>query len=200
MKTPDTLTFKQRLYNLNLPNTLTYCRISLIPVFIFIFYLPYQSTRLIAGIVFCIAGITDYLDGYMARYLEQVSKFGEFLDPVADKLLVATALVLLVSDPKLPYIALPAAVIIGREIAISALREWMAEIGRRSHLSVNYLGKVKTFFQIFAIILLIAFNPTTQWPLVLVGYFSLYVAAGLTLLSMLLYLRAALTARLTSLQ
>lgn len=182
---------KQTLLNLNIPNALTIIRISLIPVFVMIFLLPFDSTRIIAGVVFFIAGFTDFLDGRLARYLGQSSKFGEFLDPVADKLLVVTALVLLVSKQNLPYISVPAAIIIGREIAVSAVREWMAVLGQRERLRVNQMGKVKTFTQMLAIFLFILFSPADHYSMVILAYVCLYIAAGLTLYSMFVYLQAA---------
>jgi CDP-diacylglycerol--glycerol-3-phosphate 3-phosphatidyltransferase len=123
--------------------------------------------------------------------LNQESKFGAFLDPVADKLIVAVALVVMVGNPHLPYLALPAAVIIGREIAISALREWMAEIGERTSVAVSFVGKMKTVLQIVAIIVLLACNPLYPGFLFYAGYVLLYLAAILTLWSMVMYLKAA---------
>lgn len=176
---------------LTIPNRLTLSRILLIPFFVFLYYMPGSSSGLLAASIFILAGITDWLDGYLARRLEQSSSLGAFLDPVADKLLVATALVLLVSQPNLPYTALPAAVIIGREIVISALREWMAELGKRANVAVTYVGKIKTLLQFSAIsILLICQSIQGAWLLIL-GYITLYAAAGLTLWSMVMYLQAA---------
>jgi len=128
---------------LNLPNTLTWTRIILIPLIVAVFYLPYSWSGPVAAIIFSLAGITDWLDGYFARKLNQTSAFGAFLDPVADKLMIATALVLLVSKHPGPAVALPAAVIIGREIAVSALREWMSEVGGRQQVKVSGIGKYK---------------------------------------------------------
>ena len=177
---------------LNLPNSLTLIRIALIPLFVVVFYLPYEWARPAAALIFSLAGITDWLDGYFARKLGQTSAFGAFLDPVADKLMVAVALVLIVhTDPRL-LIALSAAVIIGREIVVSALREWMAELGERTSVAVSYIGKVKTAFQMVAITGLLAINSATSesWLLVLC-YVVLYTAAVLTLWSMFIYLKAA---------
>jgi CDP-diacylglycerol---glycerol-3-phosphate 3-phosphatidyltransferase len=176
---------------INFPNLVTMSRIFLIPIFVLVYYMPGPWANIGAAIVFGIAGITDWLDGYLARKLKQSSRFGAFLDPVADKLMVAVALVFLVSDPALPYIALPAAIIIGREIVISALREWMAEIGKRVSVKVSFLGKVKTAAQILAIILLLACNPLHAGLLLIAGYLCLYVAAVLTLWSMCIYLKVA---------
>ena len=175
----------------NIPNALTLLRIALIPVFVVIFYLPVPWARPLCAVVFTLAGFTDWLDGYLARRWEQTSALGAFLDPVADKLMVAIALVLLVqADPRM-LLALPAAVIIGREITVSALREWMAEIGARAKVAVSMAGKLKTTAQMIAIVLLILGGPVLDLPIVTLGLVLLYVAALLTLWSMLLYLRAA---------
>lgn len=173
----------------NTPNLLTVLRILLIPVYVVVFYLPLGWARLACAIVFTLAALTDWLDGYLARRWGQTSSFGAFLDPVADKLMVAVALVLLVqSDPR-PLLALPAAVIIGREITVSALREWMAEYGARAQVAVSKIGKFKTTAQMVAIVLLILVG--TGSPVYSIGLVLLYVAAALTLWSMLVYLRAA---------
>lgn len=175
----------------NTPNILTLLRIVLIPVFVVIFYLPVAWARPVCAIVFTAAAVTDWLDGWLARRWNQTSPLGAFLDPVADKLMVAIALVLLVqSDPRIA-LALPAAVIIGREITVSALREWMAEIGARARVAVSMAGKLKTTAQMTAIVLLILHEPALGIPVLAIGVFLLYVAAALTLWSMLLYLRAA---------
>ncbi|MGV8859988.1 MAG: CDP-diacylglycerol--glycerol-3-phosphate 3-phosphatidyltransferase [Pseudomonas sp.] len=175
---------------MNIPNLITVLRVLLIPIFILLFYLPYSWSYMAASTVFAIAAATDWLDGYLARRLEQSTPFGAFLDPVADKLMVAVALVLLVQEHANLWLTLPAAVIIGREIVISALREWMAEIGARAHVAVSNLGKWKTAAQMLALVILLANPPAfTFW--VVVGYTLLLIAAGLTLWSMLQYLRAA---------
>ena len=176
---------------MNIPNQLTLLRILLIPVFVLIFYLPYEWSNLVACIIFSLAGITDALDGYLARKLNQTSSLGAFLDPVADKLMVAVALVLLVQqDPSL-LLALAAAIIIGREITVSALREWMAEIGARSKVAVSVLGKIKTIAQLFALGLLIFKNSIFGLPVYQIGLVLLYIAAFLTIISMFQYLLAA---------
>ncbi len=174
---------------MKLANILTSLRILLIPVFVLVFYLPYDWAPIATGIVFAVAGFTDWLDGFVARRLNQTSPFGAFLDPVADKLMVAIALVLLVESYNSIWITLPAIVIIGREIVISALREWMAEIGQRANVSVSYIGKLKTALQMLAIMLMIVTVPYTHtsWA----GVVALYLAAALTLWSMYQYLRAA---------
>jgi CDP-diacylglycerol--glycerol-3-phosphate 3-phosphatidyltransferase len=173
----------------NMPNRLTLLRIALIPVFVGIFYVPARWAPFACALVFTLAAITDWLDGFLARRWEQTSLFGAFLDPVADKLMVAVALVLLVqSDPR-AVLALPAVVIIGREITVSALREWMAELGARGQVAVSKVGKVKTTAQMIAIVLLILLDANTLFYRL--GMILLYIAAVLTLWSMVLYLRAA---------
>jgi CDP-diacylglycerol--glycerol-3-phosphate 3-phosphatidyltransferase/cardiolipin synthase len=176
---------------LNIPNYLTLFRIALIPVFILVFYLPFSWNHIATALIFSLAAVTDWLDGYLARRLGQTSRFGAFLDPVADKLMVAAALVLLVQEHPTAAFAIPALVIIGREIAISALREWMAEIGERAHVAVSAIGKIKTTAQMAAIILLLYRVPVGPVPVYEIGVVLLYVAALLTLWSMFVYLRAA---------
>jgi len=175
----------------NIPNILTLLRIVLIPVLVVVFYLPGPWSYQISAMIFGVAAITDWLDGYLARRLQQTSPFGAFLDPVADKLMVAVALVLLVQDNPSELFAVPAAVIIGREIVISALREWMAEIGARTRVAVSIVGKVKTSLQMIAILLLLYKIPVGAFPTHTVGVILLYIAAILTLWSMFVYLRAA---------
>lgn len=175
----------------NLPNLLTVLRIVLIPVFVICFYLPVSWAREAATAIFILAAVTDWLDGYLARRMQLVSALGAFLDPVADKLMVATALVLLVqADPRIS-LAVAAAVIIGREIAISALREWMAEIGSRTKVAVSEIGKFKTATQMGAITLLIYRDDLWGMPIYTVGLVLMFVAVVLTLWSMTLYLAAA---------
>lgn len=181
--------------NLNLPNTLTLLRIALIPVFVVLFYLPVGWSNLAVTIVFAFAAGTDWLDGYLARRMNLTSAFGAFLDPVADKLMVAVALVLLVDVNPTVYaglfLAAPAAVIIGREIVISALREWMAELGERAQVAVSVIGKIKTFTQMLALVLLLYREPIGDFPTAEIGFTFLYISAGLTLWSMVIYLRAS---------
>ena len=176
----------------SLPTFLTYARIVLIPVFVLAFYLPFEWSNVAATLIFGLAGITDWLDGYLARKLDQMSRFGAFLDPVADKLMVAAALVLLVQQDPTLWMAVAAVVIIGREITISALREWMAEIGKRTYVAVSNIGKYKTTAQILALFMLIYRDPLFGLPVYEVGLALLYVAVALTLWSMVVYLRAAL--------
>lgn len=174
---------------MKIPNILTSLRILLIPVFVLVYYLPYEWAPMATGCVFAVAGFTDWLDGYLARKLDQTSPFGAFLDPVADKLMVAISLALLVEGYANWWITIPAVIIIGREIVISALREWMAEVGKRSNVAVSYIGKVKTALQMLAIMLMIVTEPYTMvsWA----GIAALYIAAILTLWSMYQYLRVA---------
>ncbi len=174
----------------SLPNLLTLLRILLIPVFIVVFYVPFSWAHGAAAIIFALASFTDWLDGYLARKLKQISLFGAFLDPVADKLLVATSLLLLVGGRDIQYITLPAIIIVGREIVISALREWMAEVGSRASVTVSYIGKVKTTVQMIALLLLLAFYPSTSYWGVF-GFILLYVSAILTIWSMVIYIMIA---------
>jgi CDP-diacylglycerol--glycerol-3-phosphate 3-phosphatidyltransferase len=172
--------------------SLTFLRIALIPVFVAFFYLPVSWSNVAVTAIFSIAAITDWLDGYLARKMNQTSAFGAFLDPVADKLMVAAALVLLVEASATAWMAVPAVIIIGREIAVSALREWMAEIGQGNIVAVNMWGKVKTAAQITAIILLLYREPLFGViPTEMLGYIALYIAAALTLWSMWEYMRKA---------
>ncbi|MBR9827990.1 MAG: CDP-diacylglycerol--glycerol-3-phosphate 3-phosphatidyltransferase [Oceanospirillales bacterium] len=174
---------------MKIPNLLTLLRIVLIPVFIFVYYLPYNWAPWLASGIFGLAAITDWFDGYLARRLNQSSPFGAFLDPVADKLMVAAALVVLVEVFASPLITVPAIIIIGREIVISALREWMAELGQRASVAVSMIGKLKTTLQMVSILVLIGapLYSMLSW----VGIAALYGAAALTLWSMVVYLRAA---------
>jgi CDP-diacylglycerol---glycerol-3-phosphate 3-phosphatidyltransferase len=176
---------------MNVPNSLSLLRIALIPCFVVLFYSPGAWTNIGAAAVFGLAALTDWLDGYLARRLQQSSKLGAFLDPVADKLLVAVVLILLLQrDPQI-WLALPIAVIIGREITISALREWMAELGARHRVAVSHVGKVKTTCQMIAIILMTVREPLFGVPLYVVGVIALYISTAATLWSMYLYLQAA---------
>lgn len=195
----------------NWPNVLTFVRIFIIPLLVIFYYLPFWWGHLAAAIVFAIASITDWLDGYLARYLKQTTKLGAFLDPVADKLMVCISLILIVAEPSLQFVtvtatvvsipsamlSIPAAVIVAREIIVSALREWMAEVGKRKSIAVSTLAKLKTTVQMFALIVLLYCDSTTNATIVFAGYILLYVAAFLTIWSMLIYLKAAWT-QLTS--
>jgi CDP-diacylglycerol--glycerol-3-phosphate 3-phosphatidyltransferase len=179
---------------LNLPTALTWARIVMIPLFVGVYYLPeawlqLSEKNLIATWLFLIASITDWFDGYLARALRQTSEFGAFLDPVADKLMVMAALVMLVQLGRVD--ALIAVVIIGREITISALREWMAKLGAASNVAVAFIGKIKTTAQMAAIVILIYGDNVFSWPIQPLGSVLIYVAALLTLWSMGYYLRRA---------
>ncbi len=180
---------------LTLPNLLTWTRILAIPMFIGIFYLPehwltLHEKNLWATVLFTAAAITDWLDGWLARRLNQLSAFGAFLDPVADKLMVAAALIMLVEIDRAS--AIVAVIIIGREITISALREWMAQIGASKSVAVNFLGKIKTASQMIAIPMLLYFDPIGIFNPKVVGGWLLWLAGVLTLVSMGYYLKLAL--------
>jgi CDP-diacylglycerol--glycerol-3-phosphate 3-phosphatidyltransferase len=181
---------------LNIPTILTLSRIAVIPVFILIYYLPVPWSNVVCTMLFVLAAITDWLDGYIARRYQLSSRFGAFLDPVADKLMVAVVLILLVdrNPTMLPdlFVAIPAIIIVGREITISALREWMAELGEGGLVSVSYIGKVKTTAQLIALPFMIHREPLWGFiPVAEIGIFLLYVAAILTLWSMVSYIRGA---------
>ncbi|GJM07366.1 MAG: CDP-diacylglycerol--glycerol-3-phosphate 3-phosphatidyltransferase [marine bacterium B5-7] len=176
---------------MNIPNTLTVARILMIPFFVLAFYLPLPGHYWAAAFVFLLAAGTDWLDGFLARLLKQSSPFGEFLDPVADKLMVAVALVAIVGHFHGALLALPVAVIIAREITVSALREWMAEMGKRASVAVSWLSKLKTVLQMIAVtVLLLCAVPSLQgyyW----IGLLLMYAAALLTLWTMAMYLKVA---------
>jgi len=176
---------------LNLPNLLTWLRILFIPLMVGVFYLPdgwvtAREANFLAASFFGVAAITDWLDGWLARKLGQTSAFGAFLDPVADKLMVAAALIVLIDlDRVAPLIGL---IIIGREITISALREWMAKAGKSASVAVSFVGKLKTTAQMVSIVLLLYFNPLINLPIAEIGTWLIWVAALLTLWSMAYYL------------
>ena len=185
---------------LTIPTWLTLLRILMIPVLVLVFYLPFQWTNFATALVFAFASITDWLDGWIARRYHQYSAFGAFLDPVADKLMVAVALFLIVQGHPTPWMAFWAAVIVGREIAVSALREWMAELGQRATVRVAAIGKIKTVAQMVALLCLLYSVTPDQPPrplpwlgheIFVIGDYLLAIAAILTLWSGLLYLRAA---------
>jgi len=179
----------------NLPNILTWLRILAIPLIMLLFLIGDHASdgvaEPVAGLLFAAAAITDSLDGYLARRLGQVTRLGAFLDPVADKLIVAVALVLIVSRDGRAIMVLTAAVIIGREIAISALREWMAGIGQRTAVAVSNIGKYKTTLQMVGLSMLLFRHPLLRLPIYALGQWLTVLAAVLTLISMALYLRAA---------
>lgn len=174
----------------NVPNILTLIRIGAIPLLMGVFVIPGWPGYVASAVIFLLAAVTDWVDGYWARRYQQTSAFGAFLDPVADKLMVATALVLLTADERAP--AILTVIIIGREITISALREWMAEIGKRAAVAVSWMGKFKTAAQMVAIVLLLLHGPVYGLDAHFWGTVLLTLAAILTLWSMILYLRAAL--------
>ena len=174
-----------------LPTIITLSRIVLIPVFVLVFYLPVSWSNELAAFIFMLASISDWVDGYLARAMNLESAFGAFLDPVADKLMVAVAIVLIVEANPTPLIAIPALVIISREITVSALREWMAELGSRATIKVSFIGKAKTTAQLISILLMVYRDDLFGIPIFNLGLISFYVAAALTIYSMFLYLKAA---------
>ena len=183
----------------NIPNILTMARIVAIPLFVVAYYLPYVWGNDAAAGLFILAAVTDWLDGYLARRWNQTSPFGAFLDPVADKLMVAAALILLVADSRNQVISLNpmllnvvVIIILGREITVSALREWMAELGKRSSVAVSFMGKLKTTAQMTAIpVMLVGDLSWFGYPCFRTGEILLYIAGGLTFWSMMVYLKAA---------
>ena len=174
----------------SLPNILTITRIALVPVFALVYILT-EGYYWIASMLFAAAAFTDWLDGYLARKLDQTTPFGAFLDPVADKLIIVTALVLLIGNHASLWLTLPGVIIVGREIVISALREWMAEMNRRGLVAVSWMARVKTGLQMLAIFILLANPPVMNRPWVVLGLVLLYAAALLTIWSMVIYGRAA---------
>lgn len=182
---------------INLPTWLTLFRVALLPVMVVVFYLPFRGHNITAAVVFVLAAVTDWLDGYLARRLNLTSAFGAFLDPVADKLMVAVTLFLLVESNPGGWpgmlMAITAAIIVGREISISALREWMAEIGMRAAVKVAFVGKLKTVMQMIALVVLIVQHEKSAEALRLyhIGEGLLVIAGALTIWSGLYYLRAA---------
>lgn len=183
-----------KLRDMNIPNILTLLRVALIPIFMVVFYLPWSGAHIASALIFMLAAMTDMLDGYLARTLHQTSAFGKFLDPVADKLMVAVALVLIVGEYQGKFnvtLTIPAAIIVCREIVISALREWMAEAGKSRSVAVSFLGKIKTAFQMGALTLLLAEIVAYNGLLINAGIVLLWLSAALTIWSMIIYLRAA---------
>jgi len=174
-----------------IPTAVTLFRIGLIPLFVLVFYLPYAWSNIVAAAIFAVASITDWIDGYLARALKQESPFGAFLDPVADKLMVVVAIVLLVEAHPSIYIALPSVIIIAREISISALREWMAGLGNSTTVRVSFIGKAKTTTQLISLLFMIYSEPFLDLPIFKIGLVGYYAAAILTIYSMVVYLKAA---------
>lgn len=176
--------------NLTIPTQLTLLRVLLIPVMVVCFYQP-EWGALLATSIFALAGITDWADGYLARKMNQESSFGAFLDPVADKLIVAVALILIAVRDDNVWVSLAAIIIISRELIVSALREWMAKEGQSSKVAVAYIGKLKTTAQIIALLLLLYNQPLLGLPLREIGLIALAVATVFTVVSMMQYLNAA---------
>ncbi|HSW69927.1 MAG TPA: CDP-diacylglycerol--glycerol-3-phosphate 3-phosphatidyltransferase [Gammaproteobacteria bacterium] len=188
-----------------LPNVLTFFRILVIPFLVLIFYLPVSWAHAAAAVIFALASLTDWLDGYVARNFKLSTRLGAFLDPVADKLMVSVVLILIVGEPQFQFLSLssavyavpiaiitvPAAIIVSREIIVSALREWMAEIGKRTSVAVSRLGKIKTTIQMISLTVLLYCDTATHVFVVIGGYTLLYVSAVLTVWSMIIYLKAA---------
>jgi len=176
---------------LTLPTAITLFRIALIPLFVTVFYLPFRWTNEVAFAIFTLAAFSDWVDGYLARSMQQESPFGAFLDPVADKLMVVVVIVLLVQANPSIYVALPSLIIIAREISVSALREWMAQLGSSASVKVSFIGKAKTMAQMISLALMIYADPLMSLPVFEIGLAVYYVAAILTIYSMVIYLRAA---------
>lgn len=185
------LTGRPKIRGMNLPTTLTLSRIAAIPLLLVCYYLPFSWAHLLAAILFAISALTDWLDGYLARSLSQMTPLGAFLDPVADKLVVSVVIVMIISQQYADHLVIPAVVIIGREITISALREWMSELGKRASVAVTYLGKIKTAIQMVALIVLLLYSKGSPSWLLYSGEVLLYIAAALTLWSMINYLKVA---------
>ena len=174
-----------------LPTAITLFRIALIPLFVLVFYLPFSWANVVATVIFAIASFSDWVDGYLARSMQLESSFGAFLDPVADKLMVVVVIVLLVEANPSIYVALPSIIIVAREISISALREWMAQLGASTTVKVSFIGKTKTVAQMLALGFMIFSEPLLGLPIFQIGLGIYYLAALLTLASMVIYLRAA---------
>ena len=177
---------------MNIANMVSISRVLMVPVVVLVYYSPFSWSSYLAAAIFAIASLTDWLDGFLARKLNQTSPFGAFLDPVADKLLVVMTLVLLVANFTSPWFVLPVAIIIAREVFISALREWMASCNARDLVKVGYIGKVKTTVQMIAIILLLLVQPDSPKIMTTAGYVLIYVSAFFSLWSMSSYIKSAL--------
>lgn len=176
---------------ITIPTALTLFRIALLPVMVLVFYGGFRGSNVAAAAIFILASVTDWLDGWIARRFDMASAFGAFLDPVADKLMVAVTLFLLVQQNNTPLLAVTSAVIVGREISISALREWMAELGQRATVRVAFIGKVKTAMQMIAIVVLLHQRNFPELRYYRIGEGLLVIAAVLTIWSGLQYVRAA---------
>lgn len=179
----------------SIPNILTFIRILIIPLLVSVYYFPANNIGMpVAAFLFALAGFTDWLDGYLARKLGQSSKLGAFLDPIADKLIVITVLVMIVDEYGKLSILVPALIIIGREITVSGLREWMSELGHRGSVAVSMLGKIKTTAQMVSLFMLLYYYPIIGLPTFEMGVWLLYVAAALTIWSMVVYINRAIKA------
>ncbi len=183
---------------LTIPNLLTLARIVAIPLFVIAYFLASEESKIIPVTIFVLAALTDLLDGYLARKLNKVSQFGAFLDPVADKLMVCTALILLVSDSDISshvqfqsFFVIAVVIVVGREISVVAVREWMAEMGDRTSVATSFLSKIKTVSQMVAIIALVYEHAIGGLSMLVVGEFLLYIAAVLTIWTMIQYLIVA---------
>lgn len=175
--------------SMNIPTLLTLFRIFAVPFVVIVYFLPFKWAHPVASLIFVLAAVTDWLDGYLARIWKQTTPLGAFLDPVADKLLVAVSLVIVVGE--YPFLAIAAAIIVGREIAISSLREWMAELGKRTSVAVTFVAKVKTAVQLVALTLILWASPQSPFWIIGLGTIALYISAVLTLWSMVIYLKLA---------
>ena len=176
---------------ITLPTAITLFRVALIPLFVVVFYLPFSWANIAATSIFFVASVSDWVDGYLARVMKQESSFGAFLDPVADKLMVVVIIILLVEAHPSIYVALPSVIIVAREISISALREWMAQLGSTTTLQVSFIGKAKTVAQMLALGFMIFSEPLMGLPIFQIGLALYYWAAFLTIASMIIYLRSA---------
>lgn len=176
---------------MNIAISITLLRIAAIPVVVLLYLMPFHWSHVGAAVIFLIAALSDWLDGFLARSLKQTTEFGAFLDPVADKLLISISLVFILGKHPTIGLSIPTAIIIGREIAISALREWMAELGKRAGVRVSHIGKIKTVVQMTAIFILLWY--TTSAPVILkwLGPILLWIAAALTVWSMIVYIKVA---------
>ncbi len=176
---------------ITLPTAITLFRVALIPLLAVVFYLPFSWANVAATSIFFVASVSDWVDGYLARIMKQESSFGAFLDPVADKLTVVVVIILLVEAHPSIYLTLPSVIIVAREISISALREWMAQLGSSTTLKVSFVGKAKTVAQMWALGFMIYSEPLMGLPVFQIGLTIYYIAAILTIFSMVTYLRAA---------
>jgi len=176
---------------ITLPTAITLFRVALIPLFTVVFYLPFSWANVAATSIFFVASVSDWVDGYLARIMKQESSFGAFLDPVADKLMVVVIIILLVEAHPSIYMVLPAVIVVAREISISALREWMAQLGSSNTLQVSFIGKAKTVAQMLALGFMIFSEPLMGLPIFDIGLLLFYWAAFLTIVSMIIYLRSA---------